>query len=73
MKPETADAIEKRELVKKLVERKYGPFPGAGGAGRILFEGSLGDQSLETLRLMEKSAMKEEQRRHERRCDRASH
>ena len=67
MKPETADAIEKSELVKKLVERKYGPFDYAGGAGRILFEGSLRDQSLETLRAMEASAMREEIRRRERR------
>jgi hypothetical protein len=53
---ETEEATEKRELVKKLLERRYGPFPGAGGAGRILYEGALKLQSLEILRSMEKSA-----------------
>ena len=51
---------EKRELVKKLVERRYGPFSGAGGAGRILFEGSLREQTIEVLRSMEKFAAEQE-------------
>lgn len=50
------EAIEKRALVQKLVERRYGPFAGAGGAGRRLFDASLGDQSIEVLRRLEESA-----------------
>jgi hypothetical protein len=53
---ETEEAAEKRELVKKLIERRYGPFPHAGGAGRILLEAALKDQALETLRVWESSA-----------------
>lgn len=60
---ETAEAAEKRELVQKLIERRYGPFPGSGGAGRILFEGSLRDQPIEILRSMEKFAAEEVLRR----------
>jgi hypothetical protein len=62
MQKETAEAIEKRELVAKLLERRYGPFDGAGGAGRILFEQSLRDQSIEVLRSMEKFAMERDLR-----------
>jgi len=59
---ETKEAIEKRLLVQKLIERRYGPFAGAGGAGRILLEGALREQALETLRAWEAQALAHEVR-----------
>lgn len=59
---ETEEQIEKRHLVANLLSRRYGPFPGAGGAGRILLEAALKDQALETLRAWEASAIAAEVR-----------
>ena len=59
---ETEEAIERRLLIQKLIERRYGPFAGAGGAGRILLEGSLKEQAIETLRAWEASALAHEVR-----------
>jgi hypothetical protein len=60
------DREERSALVKNLVERRYGPFPGAGGAGRILFESALKDQPIEVLRSMVKYAEIEAQKKRER-------
>jgi hypothetical protein len=68
MKKETADAVEKRELVKKLVVRRYGEF--GGEPRRQIFEASLADQPLETLRSMEKMALELEVRERQRRSER---
>ncbi|HLZ12559.1 MAG TPA: hypothetical protein VKP58_08225 [Candidatus Acidoferrum sp.] len=59
---ETEEAAEKRHLVANLIARRYGPFPGSGGAGRILLEATLKDQALETLRAWEASAIAAEVR-----------
>jgi hypothetical protein len=60
MKPETEEAVRRREIVNYLALRAYGDKQ---TAGRILFVEALLEQPIEKLALMEKSARAEETRR----------
>jgi hypothetical protein len=64
MKPETEEAVRRREIVNYLTSRAYGDKQ---TAGRILFVEALLEQPIEKLVLMEKSARAEELHRAEKR------